>query len=211
MGEDERLVENLDQLLKEQDFKSVLILSVKCGIFNISKTRCLVLACFFIFYFLISFEIFKKDYIKNFTTILDASITITLALFAIIFTGYALFQALTNGNSLKRLLTANIKEQSFFKTYNLYFFILSISFLSIIILSFILVTIFKIIDPEWYLKLLPPKVNFILANILVSFYLTLVINIICEVKSFIFNLYQVFNLNAFSNGIEMVKKKKENK
>lgn len=207
MGEDERLVENLDQLLKEQDFKSVLILSLKCGIFNISKTRCIVLACFFIFYFLICFEIFKKDYIKNFTTILDASITITLALFAIIFTGYALFQALTNGNSLKRLLTANIKEQSFFKTYNLYFFILSISFLSIIFLSFILVTIFKIIDPEWYLKLLPPKVNFILANILVSFYLTLVINIICEVKSFIFNLYQVFNLNAFSNGIEMVKKK----
>ncbi|WP_261134392.1 hypothetical protein, partial [Bacillus sp. Marseille-Q3570] len=128
-----------------------------------------------------------------------------------IITGYAIFQALANGNTVLQLIAINHEGKlDKFTVYNLYFYGLSIFFLFIIILNFILLFTFKYIPSNWSLKFISKGTNEYISASLITFYLIININFLIEVKCFIYNLFQTFITNASSASIDYLSKKEDN-
>src|SRR5690606_33364197 len=106
--------------------------------FSLSKTRFIILGILFIFMFLIQkFLIYPK--VPAITVISDITVNlnaIIIPVFTVIITGYAIFQALSNGSTLIRLISVNHEDKlDKFSIYNLYFYGLAIFYLGIIILN----------------------------------------------------------------------------
>lgn len=123
MTKKEMLVENLKSMMKYKEKKSKdLFVESFCTILP-SKTRVIViLAILSILIYPIHICIQSNNTILYIKQVVEASNNIIMALFAIVFTGYALFQALINKNTLKNLFLDR-KEDKFnkFTEYNLYF------------------------------------------------------------------------------------------
>lgn len=148
----------------------------------------------------------KPVMVDTIQTILD----IILALFGIIFTGYAFFQALINDELLIRLMsdTSNDKkgeEKSKMQETNEEFIHCMMLNVLIILLSFLLKIVVNSI-PEDFLIFKELFYNNICATILISIYIYAVISVVWEVKSFIFNLFQLFNAYAGTRVLEIFDK-----
>jgi hypothetical protein len=143
-------------------------------------------------------------YLKEIVTLSNG---IIIAIFAIVFTGYALFQALISRNTLKILFVTNndkSKKCNMFSAYNLYFFILSILYIFLIISNYIIIFILTVIDPALL------YINDDLKIFLLEIYFVVNIFAISEIKSFVFNLFQCFNISAISSMIESIDKYDDN-
>jgi len=198
------LKSNLKELLKEKKFKNILLAGLK--LMKPSKIRILSLIIILIVMIKPSIDIISSNHtLESIISICEFSNDIIKDLFGIIFTGYALFQALIGVNSLKQMLIINIGKYSTFKTYNLYFFMISIIYLSIILLNYILLIIFKNVDTSFINAFVPNNIKNIFEFIFIIGYVTINIFAISEIKSFLVNMYYCFNLSVFSEGIEMVK------
>ncbi|MFL0401971.1 hypothetical protein ACH0BP_09685 [Bacillus nitratireducens] len=164
------------------------------------------LAFFAIHYFLL---VHSESYIENFTDLLGNINDIIVPTFAVIITGYAIFQALVNGSTLINLMAVSEAEKSKFEEYNLYFFGLSLLYLGIIILNLLLMLFFKNVPADWSLPFVSHQVNEIIASVLMTLYLGILMHSLIELKSFVYNLFQCFTINAVSSGIEFLKEHKE--
>ncbi len=164
------------------------------------------LAFFAIHYFLL---VHSESYIENFTDLLGNINDIIVPTFAVIITGYAIFQALVNGSTLINLMAVSEAEKSKFEEYNLYFFGLSLLYLGIIILNLLLMLFFKNVPADWSLPFVSHKVNEIIASVLMTLYLGILMHSLIELKSFVYNLFQCFTINAVSSGIDFLKEHKE--
>ncbi|KUH43709.1 hypothetical protein M2E15_5942 [Bacillus mycoides] len=164
------------------------------------------LAFFAIHYFLL---VHSESYIENFTDLLGNINDIIVPTFAVIITGYAIFQALVNGSTLINLMAVSEAEKSKFEEYNLYFFGLSLLYLGIIILNLLLMLFFKNVPADWSLPFVSHQVNEIIASVLMTLYLGILMHSLMELKSFVYNLFQCFTINAVSSGIEFLKEHKE--
>ncbi|PFY83990.1 hypothetical protein [Bacillus toyonensis] len=164
------------------------------------------LAFFAIHYFLL---VHSESYIENFTDLLGNINDIIVPTFAVIITGYAIFQALVNGTTLINLMAVSEAEKSKFEEYNLYFFGLSLVYLCIIILNLLLMLFFKNVPADWSLPFLSNQVNEIIASVLMTLYLGILMHSLIELKSFVYNLFQCFTINAVSSGIDFLKEHKE--
>lgn len=143
-----------------------------------------------------------KDYI-NLTN------GIIIDMFAILFTGYALFQALINRNTLKIMfLSKGGNKNILFVEYNLYFFIMCIGYVSSILTNYILLLVFEIIDRNTLTIMNETKI--VLWWIFIILYLYVHIFLITEIKSFIVNLYKCFNISAISTMIDALPSYDEN-
>ncbi|PEI81405.1 hypothetical protein COM25_04520 [Bacillus wiedmannii] len=129
--------------------------------------------------------------------------------FAVIITGYAIFQALANGSTLINLMAVSEAEKSKFEEYNLYFFGLSLLYLGIIILNLLLMLFFKNVPADWSLPFVSHQVNEIIASVLMTVYLGILMHSLIELKSFVYNLFQCFIINAASSGIDFLKEEQE--
>ncbi|PFI66509.1 hypothetical protein CN918_04085 [Priestia megaterium] len=182
-----------------------------------SNRRVIALLIFSLIFFLIHYFLLIKDgkIIEKFTDILGSVNDIVVPTFAVIITGYAIFQALVNGSTLINLMVASEdkdEDESQFDKYNFYFFGLSMLYLILMILNFLLIIFFKSVPEDWSLSFLSQRINNILASVLMTIYFTVLLNCLVELKSFVYNLIQCFALNAASTGIEFLeeyKKKKE--
>ena len=133
---------------------------------------------------------------------------IALALFGIVFTGYALFQALIGKEMLVRMINSTAlidKEQKsklqesnelFAKTMMMQFLCIVVSVLLLLVLSSI---------PVNYNLFEDIFLNEIIAwcGICVFFYISFVT--LLEVKSFIFNIFELFNFHAATRVLELFK------
>ncbi len=164
------------------------------------------LAFFAIHYFLL---VHSESYIENFTDLLGNINDIIVPTFAVIITGYAIFQALVNGSTLINLMAVSEAEKSKFEEYNLYFFGLSLLYLGIIILNLLLMLFFKNVPADWSLPFVSHQVNEIIASVLMTLYLGILMHSLMELKSFVYNLFQCFTINAVSSGIDFLKEHKE--
>lgn len=206
MEDKDILIENLEDLIREKRFYDVLIKSLKT--IKPSKFRIIIILIIAgILFFPIKNLVIENETIQNVLEFIDTSTDIFLAIFGITFTGYALFQALIGTNALEVMLKRKIGNYSTLKTYNLYFFILSISYIVIITCNFILKIIFKsginvIIND--YLGL--SQYNILIVTFILI-YLCINVYFILETKSFILNIYYCFNMSVFSEGIEIIKNK----
>ncbi|PEN45171.1 hypothetical protein COI74_06770 [Bacillus wiedmannii] len=100
-------------------------------------------------------------------------------------------------------------EKSKFEEYNLYFFGLSLLYLGIIILNLLLMLFFKNVPADWSLPFVSHQVNEIIASVLMTVYLGILMHSLIELKSFVYNLFQCFIINAASSGIDFLKEEQE--
>jgi hypothetical protein len=158
---------------------------------------------FFVLYY--GFLIKFGNIIEGLRDILGSINDIVVPTFAVIITGYAIFQALVNGSTLINLMTASDKDKSKFEEYNLYFFGLSILYLMLIILNLLLIVFLKTVPEDWSLPLVSNSTNNLIASLLLTIYFTLLIHCLVELKSFVFNLFLCFRINATSSGIDFLR------
>lgn len=200
---------DLLELKKDNSFK-LFLKSLSC--FSISKKRIIILGCLFIIIFNTQkLLLFPKVSAINIISDITVNInTVIIPLFGIIITGYAIFQALANGNTLIRLIqVSHKKESNKFAIYNIYFYGISIFYLGIIIMNFLLLITFKYLPSDWSLGLFSDSINEYIAAALITVYLVIIFNFLIEMKSFIYNLFQIFITNATSSAIEYLEDDKE--
>lgn len=203
MIEKDVLADNLKDLLKEKNFKDILIEGLK--LLKPSKDRIIFIVIVLLLMCMPVFNIINSgNVINKVQWIMDKSNDLIKDLFGIIFTGYALFQALIGVNALKQMLINKIGKHSSFKAYNLYFFILSITYLLIIIFNYILSILLNSGICN-YISIFNIAVKKSLEFLFVIIYIGINIFAVCEIKSFLVNMYYCFNMSVFSEGIEIIK------
>jgi len=182
--------------------------------FSLSKPRIKILGVLFIIIFLTQkFLIYPK--VSAISVIADITVnlnTVIIPIFTVLITGYSIFQALSNGSTLIRLIAVKHKEQlDKFSTYNVYFYGLSIIYLGIIILNLLLLVIFKYLPTDWCLSFFSKSTNEYIAAVLISLYLVIILYFLIEIKSFIYNLFQIFTTNAAETSIQYLVNENEKK
>lgn len=210
MKDEERniLVDNLEKIWFDDTFKKLFINSIST--IKPTPKRSVILlfvfVCIYIFYITVSVKV--NNAVDSTREIVNTINSFIIPVFAVIITGYSIFQALTNGRTLLALLKANENEKSKFQEYNYFFFSISILYLIIIILNFILSILLNNIPNSWYIKYFSIEANNKLFAFLTSIYLVFIFNSLVEMKSFIYNLYQVFSANSTANAIDFLDKEK---
>lgn len=130
-----------------------------------------------------------------------------IALFGIVFTGYAFFQALINKELLVRML-ASVKEEEgkqvskLQETNENFIDLMMMMLLSIIIGLFLKIVVTSI--PKDFVLWNNRYCNNGFAGLLIEVYFAFCATIIWEIKSFIFNIFQLFNAHAGARAIEII-------
>ena len=146
-------------------------------------------------------------------TIASDLMGVFLALFGIVFTGYAFFQALINDQMLVMMINTNAKihgeDGSKLQETNERFVELMMQYMMGILVSLLVKATLSFVPesfvmfPWWWL-------NNILAGIALFAYFFLSALVLWRMISFLFNVFQLFNLHAATRALEMVKKEKNN-
>lgn len=178
----------------------------------------------------------KKDYLKTYlvlfllclvlsigisvsedTVILSCAmvgdfLNIFLAMFGIVFTGYAFFQALINKPLLIMMLNSegiiHGESVSKFQEVNELFVELMIQYILGILLSLFLKIALSSI-PNEFTMFSDRILNNFCAGVLLLLYLFLMALILWRMISFLFNVFQLFNAHAGAKALEIVKEEKE--
>lgn len=202
--EQQKIIENTKSLLEDKD--SIKIIKESIITIKPSKMRVIVLLVILLLILKPIINLSNsQDTIKDFMEIINLSNVIIIPIFAMTFTGFALFQALASKSTLKQLLLNKVEDKSMFKFYNLFFMGINMIYLYIIVLNFILIIALKNIPNSWSIPQLPKVYNDIIACVLISLYISVNLFALTEIKSFLYNIYQCFSLNAASNVIDEIK------
>ena len=164
-----------------------------------------------VMFFSLTIGICLKNSNVTFTTFIDiveSLNAIILALFGIVFTGYALFQALIDNNMLERMLIVK-GEKTTVQISNEYFLNVMLLDIFCIILNTGLLLLLKVF-PIGLLNYGNLTVAIISTIALFCLYFTIQILVIWEMKSFVFNIFQFFNISAGSKAVEILKRNKNN-
>ncbi|MCR4351918.1 hypothetical protein NT851_18910 [Bacillus amyloliquefaciens] len=202
-----------DLVLSSKGLNSNQLFKASLGLFKVSRNRLkflfIVLVSLYLFFKLILFKATSAiEIISDLTVNVN---TIIIPVFAIIVTAYAIFQALVSDQTMITLITVKHQDKgSKFKVYNLYFFGVAVSYLFLIILNFLIMIIFKYMPTDWHITFWNKDTNESISAFLISLYLTLVLNFLVEMKSVIYNLFQVFVAHAASNVIKHVNDSEHN-
>ena len=143
--------------------------------------------------------------------ILSYFIEIDIALLGIIFTGYVFFQVLVNKELLKRLLSENNHktDESKLQESNEYFVQVMILYVLFIFLCIIIKILLSTVNNSFVLFRCN-MLNNILASSLLIIFIYYELFIIWEVKSFIFNIFQIFNGYTATQIIESIQDESNN-
>lgn len=135
---------------------------------------------------------------------------IQVGLIGVVFTGYALFQALIGDKLMMYLLTSEEDGKSKLEESNESFIYLIIIQIIALLIDFLVYIVMSAIPHNWYLTNIN-IVNECISVILIEALLYLNVEAIWEMKSFIFNVYQLFNAHAMSRVVEIIERKNEEK
>lgn len=162
----------------------------------------------------------SSDTINLFVKAMQTLNSTIITLFGIVFMGYAFFQALINEDLLIRLLNSpqktdsknknNTANKSQLQESNEYFAnVMMLDVFGTFVNCFMIITIGSI-QSDFSL---PIKVlyNNIIAFFGILIYFIIMFCIILEMKSFVFNTFQLFNAHAGSKALEILDKEKEEK
>ena len=188
-------LDSLSIILKENTFNQVFIGSIKT--FSFSWRRFVILGSInFLLFFSSSFiSIINLDKIYKF---IDRSNSILLALLAIIITGYALFQAMISKEALA-ILAGNkddITNQNSLNNMQHSTFITIICYIAFIIFNYMLLLCLDLFNVKFF--------NDITIYLLLSLYGTATTYLILGMKSFIYNLYQIFTISSSAQIVELL-------
>lgn len=143
----------------------------------------------------------------TFIDVVELVNSMVIALFGIVFTGYALFQALIDKDMLKRML--KVKEgKTNIQISNDYFLNVMILDIFCVILNIGLLLLLKVFPVE-LLNYVDAIFISVVAIVFFTFYFSIQALAIWEMKSFVFNIYQFFNINAGTKAVEILKENKD--
>lgn len=192
----EKVVKNAEKLTEKSSSSKVFLKSLK--ILKPNKRNFLRKMIMGLIEVLIAVIMANRQNTVELTeTVFQIIITVVMALFAVVFTGYAFFQALINDKLLISMVVAGDNEKNKLSESNIYFAEIMIFQIMCLLLDLFIV-IFAIILPKDWVLFSNALFNEILAMVGISFLLHCNIEGIWEMKSFIFNIFQFFNLHAYS-------------
>lgn len=192
----EKLMSNAVKLTEKSNSNKVFLQSLK--ILKPNKSNFLHKLIFGIIEVTVAFIMAKRtDTIGLTENVLQVVITVMLAFLAVVFTGYAFFQALINDKLLVSMIATGDNKNNKLSEANIYFAEVMIFQIGCMLLD-LLVIVFMIVLPEDWTLLSNNMLNEAFATIGISFLLYCNVESIWEMKSFIFNVFQLFNLHAYS-------------
>ena len=149
----------------------------------------------------------SKDTVVIFRDSIEKINDVLLAIFGIVFTGYVFFQALINNELLIRMINDKVKKKDreiskLQETNEEFVYLMMMCTVSIIFNLFLLLCFRAIPDDFTVLK--DGTYNDIIATILLCVYFSCSFYIMWEIKSFIFNIFQLFKLHAGTRLIEII-------
>ena len=192
----EKVMSNAEKLTEKSNSNKVFLQSLK--ILKPNKSNFLHKLIFGIIEVTVAFIMAKRtDTIGLTENVLQVVITVMLAFLAVVFTGYAFFQALINDKLLVSMIATGDNKNNKLSEANIYFAEVMIFQIGCMLLD-LLVIVFMIVLPEDWTLLSNNRLNEAFATIGISFLLYCNVESIWEMKSFIFNVFQLFNLHAYS-------------
>lgn len=192
----EKVMSNAEKLTEKSNSNKVFLQSLK--ILKPNKSNFLHKLIFGIIEITVAFIMAKRtDTIGLTENVLQVVITVMLAFLAVVFTGYAFFQALINDKLLVSMIATGDNKNNKLSEANIYFAEVMIFQIGCMLLD-LLVIVFMIVLPEDWTLLSNNMLNEAFATIGISFLLYCNVESIWEMKSFIFNVFQLFNLHAYS-------------
>ena len=192
----EKVMSNAEKLTEKSNSNKVFLQSLK--ILKPNKSNFLHKLIFGIIEVTVAFIMAKRtDTIGLTENVLQVVITVMLAFLAVVFTGYAFFQALINDKLLVSMIATGDNKNNKLSEANIYFAEVMIFQIGCMLLE-LLVIVFMIVLPEDWTLLSNNMLNEAFATIGISFLLYCNVESIWEMKSFIFNVFQLFNLHAYS-------------
>ena len=211
MGKEVNL-KNVLRLGEESSSSKILVQAVK--ILKISKENVWRKLLFVIIEVLMAILLsISSTTLIRFTTILELLNGVLIAFFAVVFTGYTLFQALVGERLLLYLVNETIivdgEEKSQLEDSNGYFVeVMLIQFVLILLNLFCIVVFSMLADFNVFHIINFPQKEWIVGAI-IFIIVHLNFEALWEIKSFIFNVFQLFNSHAMARIIEIVEKEKE--
>ena len=197
-------IESIEEMLVES--KSEVLLKKSFAIFKIHKGNRISKLIIIIMSVLLAYMISNANTIPILQEILDMLLNVILAVFGIIFTGYAFFQALLNGKHISALIEdvsvdakTNKSKNTLHKT-NWNFIQLMMQFIVAIFVTLIIKVILCCM-PDSYVLFPNILLNLALSTVLISLYFYEIIVCLWRMVSFIFNIYQLFNSYAVTKYI----------
>lgn len=204
--EKEQIYRGLTSLTNEYDNFGKVVLKILARAVSLKTIKRVFIICIICLALLpLIYTVSKSETTYKYIEVLISSTdTIMISLFGFTFTGYALFQALTSGHTLISFLKQRSNNMSKFEEFNLSFFSLTLGYLFIIAINYILKIVLPIMNDFNILNFLSINKD-TLVTTSIYFYLVFNIFLLLEMRSFIFNLFQCFNVNAISYGIKALK------
>ena len=154
----------------------------------------------------------SKDTVNIFFEIVQILNDIILALFGIVFTGYALFQALIGKEMLIRMINSTVgngdKEKSKLQESNELFAETMMLNLICVMVNVFLLIVGKCI-PVNFCLFENIDINNLIAGIGIGIYLYVITITLLEMKGFIYNIFQLFNFHAGTRVMEILNEKDE--
>ena len=202
-------IEYVEELFKVRSHSSL----IKEALYDIMPWRIGVKTCLFIVLIVTIPSILmalSSNTINLFLYAVSTINTVILSLFGIVFMGYAFFQALLSDDLLIWLLKDSVKSdvklnKSKLLESNEYFAKVMFLDVGMILANIIIMFIMNGIHSERILNISYSGYSGITFVVIFS-YFYFAINVIWEMNSFIYNLFQLFNCHAGAKAIEILKK-----
>lgn len=208
---DSSQMEALEEMLV--DTKSEVLLKKSFLIFKINKENMVSRIAIGILSITLAFLISLFDTIVIMNEVIVAILDTALAIFGIVFTGYAFFQALLNGQLISVLIedvnrNEKMEQRNTLDKTNWNFIQLMIQFLVVIFTTLVLKIILLCI-PTDFCVFRQMRWNVIVSTLLIFSYFYYLSVIMWRMISFIFNIYQLFTSYAVTKYISFVKHGKD--
>lgn len=206
------ILESTKTIAKHSKDSDAIFIKALKSLLELSKRRIISLIIISVLFSPICVVIgVSKDTILLMLKNVDYVTSIDVPVFAVLVSGYAIFQALFSGKVVLSLLSYKVdNNQSYFQAFNFYFLGISSLFLLSIIVNFLLSFLLRNINPDFSLGL-PYGLDGLFASIFVLFYFIFHFNLLLEVKCFLINLFQCFNIVALSSVKDELKEGKHEK
>lgn len=192
----QRVNGNIQNLFEVKSSNQALCGAFKDALFSANNrgNRRIAFIISIVFSVLISFNSETVLYVKE---IIEFFNGVAIDVFAIIFTGYALFQAIMGKKMLRNLMMKNENGDTYLKISNDYFLNIMMLYFVEIIINIILTIVLKTVASD-FTVFTCMILNNVACSILLFLYFYYCMYTLLETKNFIFNVYQILNIYAAS-------------
>lgn len=208
------IIINIELLLKNAEklktkTSSIKILIESFSILKFNKKNWIRKVVFILVEIVIAyFIVLQPTTILLMQEIIKEILAVVIALLAIVFTGYALFQALINNTMLIAMLSVEDENEANLYMTNKYFAnVMTFELFCALTNLIVFIALIIIAEAHWMINIKVFKEIF--SIIVISSILWINFEGIWEIKSFVYNVFQLFNLHAYSRLVEMIKQEKK--